>query len=89
MIRFLLKVIFFLIFAFLLIYFIESGAVKRGWRFVKEKVRIGEVLEEKKEKVKEEIKERVREKIGDKKKEEVEEYPEEERKKIEEIIKKH
>jgi len=87
MIRFLLKVIFFFLFVIFVIYLFESGMMKKGWNYLSRKINVEKVIDKGEKKIKEEIKKRVE---GKKllHKQEVEKYPEEERKRIEEMIKK-
>jgi len=86
MIRFLLKIIIFFILAIFVIYLFESGMIKKGWHHLFKKTTVQKIIDKGEKKIKEEIKKRVEEKLHDK--QEVEKYPEEERKRIEEIIKK-
>ncbi len=95
MIRFILKVILFFILAVFILYLFESGMVKKGKDYLFKKTQVQKIIDEKEKKIKEGIKRKIDEKLSDEKiyeklpkQKEVEKYTEEEKKELEEIIKK-
>lgn len=87
MLRFLLKIILFFLVAIFMVYLFESGKMKKGWNYLFKKANVQKIIDKGENRLKEEIKKRLENKMPDEKG--VEKYKEEERKKIEEIIKKY